>query len=278
MPDTNEDPKPNVDQDPKPSEDTKYSITVAGEARQVTLAELQKLAERSAGADKRFEEAARLRQEAADAQATQDLLQRAQNDNDAFRELGHKLGRSDEEIDQLLIEQGRMKPSDDDDDKTPPPPALTPEQEADIQAGKQARVQQERERIYGEMHNLLDKDAVVGENVVKDPGARAAMFEMLESDVVTHMTRGSPYGPELLAASLQRVRERVERLGIRKATAGEDDTPEARLNKARQIGIGPSSKEMAAAIAGGKTVARVPVTDPDYADNFAARALLGPRE
>lgn len=273
-PDSKPDPKP----DPKPE---MYEITVAGEKKQVTMAELTKMAEKSGGADKRF-------QEAAEARELADLLKRAESDVGAFIELNKKLGRSEEEIQTYLgmIEEGsgstpkpNPKPSTGGNGGEVVEAKLTPAQEKMLGEAHNAAVKQARIEAEENLKNVLDSDPVLGVEQVKDKNTREALFGMFLRDVQVRLVGGAKLSPETTTQSLQSLRETAKSLGIlgRGPDGQPKETAEQKLTRLN-IGLGPATKPVLDAVKAGKPIERKSITDPDYGDNLVMRTLLKQEE
>jgi len=263
-----------------------YEVTVAGEAKQYTLDELKTLASKSAGADQRFQEAAAAKQEAATALRIQELAKTADEDDGDFRELGRLMGRSEEEIENLIaFRNGQDDDDDDDDGKGSPPPrrasrpegapaALSAEDREAIAMGKQVALERMRERIEGEIKEALDNDSVLGENRIKSEAARKALFDTMKAEVTVAVAKGQAPDPSLLAAVLQTMRARAKSLGILEDGSGQPKEDAVAMLERHGIGLGPADSPAVAAVKAGEDLPRVPITDPGYAENLAARALL----
>lgn len=265
----------------------RHTLVVDGVEKTFTLDELKTMATKAGGADSVFQKAATMRKSAEDALALQDLIQRAQTDNDAYRELARQMGHSEEDIEATLKFAAAQAGTSDgsggsgtagDGKTTPPPPALTAQQEADIEMGRQAALNQERERLFGEMKNALDRDPILGQDKVKDAGVREELLVMVKAAVTSAVAQGTAYGPDLLSSVVQQMRTSAKRLGILDEKKGPPAVdPVAALAK-EGVGLGPSDSPAVQAVREGKLPLRVPVTDPKYADTFATRALLSQQQ
>jgi len=270
MPDP-EKPAENADEN---ADETKYDLTVDGTVSQYTLAELQSMATKSAGADKRFEEAAAVRKAAGEAMSLRDSLSKASTDDDAYRTVCRAMGVGDDEIEEALkTGVGRVPEDDDDDDDddAPQPAVLTQEQTDDIAAGKTAAMNAEREKIERTIRETLDKDKVLGDNVIKGEDARKALFDLVWSQVFMATATKGRYTPDLLTDAISTVRAQVEGLGATPTKKPKTD-PVAELAK-MGIGLGPSDSPVVRKLKETGEVDRVSTTDPHYADTLAARTL-----
>ena len=261
--------------------DQTFTIKVDGTERTVTADEMRQLAEKSAGADKKFQEAAELRKQVGDAARLKELVERADNDDDeAFASAMRILGRPEDQIQegikfrqQVRAQRAAGSKGDDDDKETPP--ALTAQQQEDIKLGREAAVKQKKQEIQAEIEKTLDTDAVLGENMKSNQGIRPTVVSLAWKLVTAGVASGRQYGPELLGEVAQEIRAFVKSL----APAGGSGKPEAdslmAMLEKQGIGLGPHDKATLDAVKANKVPGRVSMTDPSYDENLAVRALTG---
>ena len=267
-------------------DDAVITITVDKEEKTMTLGELKTLATKAAGADKVFRDASTAKKEAESALKLVEDLKHTEEDPEAFRRVGEAMGRSKDEIDDYLAGQAAQPDADDasknksDDDGQSA--KMTPEELVEllpaeykeaIALGQEAGLSLKRTEARADIKNLLDKDDVLGKDVITDPEVRARLEKAVEKEAVVRMAQGQKYGPGLLGEALQEVRGDAKGLGILPKPL-EDVDPVAEAQKLG-IGLGPDDKATIEAVQKGEAIERKPINDPDYADNLAARVLLG---
>lgn len=257
-------------------------IKVDGSEKEISLDEARTLAEKASGADKRFQEAARTRQEAERAVKFYEAAQRADEDDEAFKEVGRMMGYSDEDLDEAVAARAALRNEEgargSQGKQENQAPALTKDQEAALKAGQEARVQQKREEALGNIREALDKDDTLGHNKVEDQEMRDELFGLLLANVRNRLIEtGESFGPDSVQASLQQLKRQVKRLGLFKEDNSDDTDAKVEKLRGLGVGIGETPQEIQgfkALVKEGKGPERVPVTDPNYAENFAQRLLL----
>lgn len=216
---------------PKPDS---YELTVDGEKRAVTLDEMKALAQKSAGADKRFTDAADLRKQAENGLRIQSLIERvsgaeAEPSETEIKELATLLGIDATEFMQYLGEdggnkspQGSKKSGGGLDDaefdrlfsaKLGMSPADTAQQ---LAYNHQQNVERARQEIRKISDEAVDKDVIFGKMIVGENKVDriTAIKEMVAEDVLRRIQDGTPFGADLVAASTQKVRAYLEKVGI----------------------------------------------------------------
>lgn len=290
-------PPPAPPPDAKASDQKPQTVTVKvdGVERAMTMDELTKAAEKSLGADKRFEDAASLRKEAQSGIRMKELMtsvnkgQRlnVQEATELASLIGGKpedylsaaSGDDDQDSDDQLDDDNAAKKSK----KAPaaPPPAPAPVKMEDlpveVQNAVQAQMREDLARTYNDMKSTVfetvDKDSGFA-TMVKGMGSdeqRARMElikEIVLEDVERKILERQPFGPELIRDSIQRMRARIAKFGT-PSTGGEGSVNTA--VSAILAGFGPSGGLSSSEIASEKPIERKSISDPGYADNFAAR-------
>lgn len=245
------------------------TMTIAGEEKTLTLDELKTMASKAAGADARFREAAAMRLEAESAMRLKEVFDRANSgDPQGIRDLAVQMGEDPEDVEAFLesMKNGGGEAA--------PEARLNADQERRLKLAEQVALERTREKTLEEMNNFLDKDAYFGQDNFKTPQARTALMEVYEAEVVSRLARREPYNATLLAQAAQKVRTLVQSLGVGTSAGSSSQESKVEAAKRLQIGLGLSEGATFAAIQAGKPIPRVEVNDPDYVDNFVARAML----
>lgn len=285
-PNTNEpnpEPKPNdppQSGDPKPEGPQTYEIKVNGEARQVTLEEMTKLAEKAGGADAKFQEASKLHKEAQRGIRIDGLLGRMRDaeyepDDADITELATMIGVSPEEFMAQLKADGGDKGGA--GDKNAQAPSVDFEKELQERFGRSPaevksilemaynrEIEGARSQIRSETDKDVDKDEFFGKmKIGKDGESRAAAIrEMVAEDVFRRIASGEPYGPELRAASIQKVRAHLKSFGI---PGNPDQDPIT-------MGLGPSVG-LPAEVRSETPIKRMSAADDKDGENFVQRYM-----
>jgi len=216
-----------------------YEITVSGQKKLMTVAELQKAAELAEGAQQKMQAAAEAQKGLADrlkvadrADRIQALTRKMQNadpttfDPAEFKELGTLLGVSDEVVNGILAQvneriQGDSKPAATID------PALLKRVEA-MEARQKAedeaaQVQQKREEIRISIENTLDKDPLLGKIWKKEESdpQRKHVVKSMWAEVRRLYEGGTPFGPGLFTEAAATLRAELKDLGILKDGTGQ---------------------------------------------------------
>lgn len=289
-PNTNPNPDPNVDPnaaDPKPDGDPKpnsaeetYTLTVNGEKREVTLAEMQELAAKSAGADAKFREASEMRQTAAEGIRFKEMIGKL-NDEDykpsdaEARELASLAGIDPNEFLAMLHGDKNVDDNNDEGQQTQQAPSVDFAKEFESMFGMapgdakeilsmshQSHVDNAREKIRAESDNAVDKDELFGKMIVGEHGKDRAevIKEMVAEDVFRRIRDGESYGAELIGKSVQTVRSRVKRFGM-------PAKPDQQL---LTLGPGPS-EGLPAEVQSETPIKRIDATERGAESNFVAR-------
>lgn len=249
-------------------------ITVDGQKREVTQEELIKLAEKSAGADEAFRKASELRKEAQSGIHTRDLISKL-NDGDYMptkaevAELAGMIG-----VDPADFQAYLEGPADDEDDDTVEAMSfdemfqqtvgMSPADVKEILALSHTReVNGAREQIRGESDNAVDKDEILGKLIIGEHGKDRAevIKDLVAEDVFGRIRNGEPYGADLIAKSVQKVRAQIKRFGIL-----DKPDPQAMLT----IGPGPS-EGLPAEVQSETPIKRIPADEDRDGSNFVAR-------
>lgn len=214
------------------AEPQKFTVVVDGQSVQMTQQEVLEAAAKAAGADKRFNEAAELRkkyenldpdaakkgsrvmtlaQKMADGQLTE------AEGNEFFQILG---------IDPNKLEEPSAEKSGKPDKKGREPAArkitkadLDDEMKAIIEENEADAIRRTEQQIQEKVKNVVDKDpqlSKIRNGVPKDRRAAfdKVLLEMAVEDVLDRVYKGARFGPEVLQLTVQRLRQRMEDIGI----------------------------------------------------------------
>ena len=227
--------------DTKPAGDTKpkietHTIKVDGVDVSLTLDELKEKASHSAGADKRFQDAAAATK-AAERGVRVETLVKSISKSDApteaeVRELAGLLEIEPAEFMEYLKESDSKGVNLDFSAEFQKQFGISP---AEAKAGwdfSQTRHVNDARKEIREISDLaVDKDEIIGKMIVgKDSDdVKVAVKDMVAEDVLRKIQDGKPFGAEMVAASVQRVRSQLTKLGIPK-----------KLTQQPFLGLGPS--------------------------------------
>ena len=220
---------------PEPPKDQTYELTVNGEKRSVTLEEMQELATKSAGADRKFQDASQMRKEAEKGIRIGQLVKSLEENpsEDDAKELASILGVNQDEFLEYLNES--------DDDST----GKTEDKGKKTSVGKMSKV--EFQEIFQDMFGMtpvevkgrldysherhindarkeirkisdeaVDKDGIFGKMIVgeKREDRLSVIKEMVAEDVLRKIQDGMPFGADMVAASVQKIRAHLTKFGI----------------------------------------------------------------
>jgi hypothetical protein len=254
-----------------------HTITVDGETHTITVEEALKAAEKVGGADKKFEDAAKERKEAQkELEAAQKgvriakALEKVQVESpaeDDVKEFMEALGVTPDMVEgyDKLVATGRKGQE--------PPKKLTltdfdESTQKILKAAEDDHLASIRQTIEDEVKSTIAKDTVLTKTLGKvddDTVRKAAADEIAEMAVESVRGRilaGEPWGPEMLQSTAQRLRSRIERLGIPAKSSG----------KAPVLGLGPIGTELAGPeVTSDEPIKRVPSSDPNWVENVVKR-------
>lgn len=255
--------------------DTTYELKIAGETRQVTLDEMKDLAQKSDGANKKFEDASTLKKSAEDGLRIQGLVQRLGDSENQptdveIKELAALLKIDASEFTEYL--KPEADPKTEDKLTKVDPKALAEalgmdpaEAKMILELSKQGLVASEREKITNKSHLAVDKDEFFGKIKVGKggDGIIEAVKEMVAEDVFERIEHGGAYGAELVAASIQKVRAHLIKMGI---PGKPDEHPIV-------LGLVPGGAVLPAEVTGETLIERVSSAEDNGEDNFVKRYL-----
>jgi len=270
--------------DDKKADDGLIPITVNGEERHVTQDELIKMASKSAGADAKFQEAAKARKEAEKGVKIAEILDRIGKadggpEEDDLKDLAGLMGADYEELIEKLEKSGVIESTGGktggsaEDGKGGKKKKLNIDDLDEETAGILRDAQQRgfaetREKIKGECGKAIDKDKVLGKildraDADKKDGLRSTLIEMVYKDIQRRVQAGEQYDLDLIADTVLSARTTLDKFGV-SATPSKQSILE---------GLGPDSGGLPAEALSDEPVKRVASTDAKYADNFAARVV-----
>ena len=255
-----------------------YDLTVGGEQRSVTLQEMQKLAEKAAGADKRFEDAAQMRKEAEKGLRITSLIEslsQSPDETDA-RELATLLGVDPNDFVKWMDDGGERKPpqkQDSDRASAVSKDALVAglkelgldpaEVKSVLDYSHQRHIEAAKAEIRAKSDEMVDKDSVFGKMIVgENKDARLEVIkDLVAEDVLRKIQDGTPFGAELLTASVQKIRAHLTKFGI-------PNKPE----RYPVMGLGPG-QGLPTEISTDETIERVSADKDDNESNLIARYM-----
>ena len=268
-------PKTELKTEPKtePKVET-HAITVDGETRNLTIDELKTLASKSAGADKRFQDASTATKAAERGIRVEKLMKSISNaDSPAdadIRELAGLLEIDPKELldytkESDLPQKGANKAANlDFSAEFQRQFGMSPaEAKAGWDFSNTRHVNDARKEIKEISDGAVDKDEIIGKMVIGEDSKEVltAVKDMVAEDVLRKIQDGKPFGAEMVAASVQRVRSQLTKLGIPK-----------KLVQQPFLGLGPS-EGFSAAIQADEPIKRVSSTDDADEKNLMDRYL-----
>lgn len=257
-----------------------HEIKVNGETRTVTTAELVELAQKAEGAEAKFKEASEIRKKAGDALRQQELITRL-GDSDhepteaEIRELAGMIGVDPKEFAEYM--KGDSEPEAKPDKKGGEGEIkLSKEQVAEVlgidpaeaksilEYSRQRHIEDAKKEIRKTSDNAVEKDDVFGKMIVgEDKDDRLlAIKDLVAEDVLRRIQDGEPFGAELVAASVQKIRAYLKRVGI----PGKPDQYPVTL------GLGPGSG-LPADVQSETPIKRVSAAEDGDDSNFVSRWL-----
>lgn len=260
--------------------DQTYDLIVDGEKRTVTIDEMRELAQKSAGADKKFQSASEMRKEAEKGLRISTLVKSLSEkpSDDEAKELAALLGIEPNEFLQYLNEgtgddtpvrtkkaTGGGKTSKDDVVAALKELGLDPvEVKSVLDYSHQRHIDSAKQEIRKISDEAVDKDEIFGKMIVgeKAEDRLAVLKDMVAEDVLRRIQDGIPFGTELVAASVQKVRSHLTKFGI---PGKPDQHPIV-------MGLGPGGG-LPAEVQTEEPIARINAAEDDGEKNLIARYL-----
>jgi len=253
-----------------------YTVKIDGEERSLSLDELKTLASKSAGADKRFNEAAEIAKTAERGiriEALVKTISGTESPSDAdVRELAGLLEIDPKDfLQQLHKEQDSSvkdtKKAADYDFNTEFEKVMgakPAEVRAILEHSQNRHVQAARKEIREISDKAVDKDEILGKMIVgknKDD-ILLAVKDMVAEGILQKIQAGDPFGAEMVTASVQRVRSMLTKLGI----------PNNLTQQPIVLGLGPS-EGLSPEIQAGEPIKRISSVEDGDEKNLIARYL-----
>jgi len=252
-----------------------HTITVDGTDKHLTNDEYKKYAQLGFSSDKRYKDAKDLTDKAEDGIRMQDLVQRlSDKDNPSseadVKELATMMGVDPSEFKEYL--EPEDTPQNKDKLSKVDPKALAEalgmdpaEAKMILELSKQGLVVSEREKITKNSNLAVDKDEFFGKIKVGKggDGIIEAVKEMVAEDVFERIEHGGAYGAELVAASIQKVRAHLVKMGI---PGKPDEHPIV-------LGLVPGGAILPAEVTGETPIERISSAEDKGEDNFVKRYL-----
>ena len=259
----------------KPAEDQTHTLKIDGVYRQVTTKELVDLAQKAGGAEKRFEDANTLKTKAEDGLRIQDLMGRLSDGSTPsegdIKELAALIGVDASEFASYLQEEpaptGNTTAAIDSEALAK---ALGMKVEDLVKTGGnldrsfQGQVSDARQQIRNKCDNMVDKDEIFGKIKIGKGGNDVidTIKEMVAEDVFRKIQDGEAFGTDLTAASIQKVRAYLVKMGI----PGKPDEHPLTLGLIPGGGL-PSE------VTSDSPIQRVSAGEEGAEDNFVKRAM-----
>ena len=270
---------PEVPVVPEPPKEQSFELTVDGEKRMVTLDEMKQLAQKASGADKKFQDASDLRKQGEDGIRIKSLIDRLSNTDtpseSEIKEIASMIGVDPNEFAQYLAAE----------DKTTPAPEATPtvpaskmskediatllgfdpaEAKSILEYSHQEHIKSVRQQIRENSDNVVDKDEIFGKMKIGEGGGDrlAVVKEMVAEDVLRKIQDGMPFGAELVAASVQKIRAHLTKFGM----------PNKPDLYPVTLGLGPGGS-LPSEVQSENPIKRLSAADDEGEDNFVKRAM-----
>lgn len=252
---------------------TTYDVTVDGKVVAMTLEELQTAASKSAGADARFEEAAKIHKEAEAAINFKELINSIRDSEtgatkEQYLQMMRDAGIPESEIpayEEVIKTKGATKVAK--EDKKVSANSFDDDTKAVFDAAKEANYTKMREEIYNKVEKSVDKDEILAKLIDSKTDddktkVRSTLCDMTKSEVQRRILANEPFSDEMVQSVLQGIRYQVESLGL----------PAKAITQIPVVGFGPTPESSAKIIAD-KPIERVSSDNPDYIDNVVERHL-----
>ena len=266
--------EPKIEPKTEPKVET-HTIKVDGADVVLTVEELKERAMKASGADNRFQEAA----------AATKAAERGTRIETLVKSISKEGTPSEADVRELAglleIEPAEFMASLKEGDPTQEAPtkatetdfstefkkqfdATPAEVKAVLEFSQQRHVNDARKEIREISDKAVDKDEIIGKMIVGEDSKEvlAEVKNMVAEDVLKKIQDGKPFGAEMVAATVQRVRSQLTKLGIPK-----------KLNQQPIVlGLAPS-EGLSSAIQADEPIKRVPSTEDGDEKNLVSRYL-----
>jgi len=278
----------------------KIKLKVAGAEKELPLEDVVKMAEKAGGADESFRRASELKKEGETGIQIRDLYHKMRDGtateddvskycdllevDDETRDImmGKEDGAGDKEPEKEGEEKkgGKKGKSKENEEGIPRKPLSLgdlPKDVVDMVRAAQGLVEETNQKKFEEgLQKALDegKDVKVILDSLPKGGRdkiKQALFDRCKREAELRLRRGAKYRPELLQEVVAYEVKQLKDFGTLIAGSG---------HPAMGVGEGGESQSWPGSVQD-KPIERKPVSDPDYADNFASRLLKkirGPRK
>ncbi len=253
-----------------------YAVKIDGEDRNLSIEELKTLATKSAGADKRFNEASEATKVAEKGIRVETLVKSISGEGTPseadVRELAGLLEIDPKEF-MTYLHDGNDPPqkstskatdTDFNEEFKKQMGASPAEVRAILEHSSSRHVNDARKEIRDISDLAVDKDEIIGKMIVGEDNKEVLteVKNMVAEDVLRKIQDGKTFGAELVTASVQRVRSQMTKLGIPK-----------KLNQQPIVmGLGPS-EGFSSAIQADEPIKRIPADEDAGEKNLVDRYL-----
>jgi len=264
---------------PEPPKEQSFELTVDGEKRMVTLDEMKQLAQKASGADKRFQDASELKKQGEDGIRIKSLIDRLSNTDtpseSEIKEIASMIGVDPNEFAQYLAAEGKETPAP---KATPAVPASKMSKEdiatllgfdpaeakSILEYSHQEHIKSVRQQIRDNSDSVVDKDEIFGKMKIGEGGGDrlAVVKEMVAEDVLRKIQDGMPFGAELVAASVQKIRAHLTKFGM----------PNKPDLYPLTLGLGPGGS-LPSEVQSENPIKRLSAAEDEGEDNFVKRAM-----
>lgn len=265
----------NGESQPNPSAGVeKIEIVVDGEKRQITMDEAINLAQKASGAEKRFEEASKMRKKAENGLRLTELINRFNDENhtpteEEIREMSVALKIDAEELmanlnDNTKDQNDKNKNQSDFDfdtefqkrfGKTPAEAKLAQDYNDSF------HVERAKEKIRELSDKSVDKDEIFGKMIVGEGGEnRLAVIKDMVADEVLRRIMDGTTRDQAVTESVQKIRSYLTKYGI----PGKPDQHPITL------GLAPG-QTMPSEVVSDEPIKRIDASEDDAEDNFVKR-------
>jgi len=264
---------------PEPPKEQSFELVVDGEKRMVTLDEMKQLAQKASGADKRFQDASELKKQGEDGIRIKSLIDRLSNtdtpSDSEIKEIASMIGVDPNEFAQYLAAEDKSTPAP---KETPAVPASKMSKEdiatllgfdpaeakSILEYSHQEHIKSVRQQIRENSDSVVDKDEIFGKMKIGEGGGDrlAVVKEMVAEDVLRKIQDGMPFGAELVAASVQKIRAHLTKFGM----------PNKPDLYPLTLGLGPGGS-LPSEVQSENPIKRLSAAEDEGEDNFVKRAM-----